>query len=51
MLELVQQVYWWPNMAIYIRDYVKGCHTCAQHKHHNWKTPGTMLALPILEGP
>ena len=49
-MELVQQVYWWLNMAIYIRDYVKGCHTCAQHKHQNWKTPGTMLTLPILEG-
>jgi len=50
-LELVQRMYWWKGQALYVRDYVKGCHTCAQHKHRNWKTPGTLQPLPTPTGP
>ena len=50
-IELVQRIYWWPGMRTYIQNYVKGCHTCAQHKHRNWKTPGTLVTLPIPDGP
>jgi len=34
-----------------IQEYVQGCHTWTQHKHQNWKTLGTMLALPTPDGP
>jgi len=50
-LELVRRTYWWPNMGIYVQNYVKGCHTCAQHKHRNWKTLGLMMPLPTPDGP
>jgi len=51
MYELVKWGYWWPNMAAYIRAYVKGCHTCAQNKHTTQRTPGTMQPLPVPLGP
>jgi hypothetical protein len=50
-LELVQRVYWWPGQSTYIRDYVRGCHACAQQKHWNQQVPGTLHVLPTLEGP
>jgi hypothetical protein len=51
MLELVKRTYWWEHMAEYVRDYVKGCHTCSRNKHRNWQTPGVMEPLPVPEGP
>jgi len=51
MYKLVKWGNWWPNMATYIRAYVKGCHMCAQNKHTTQKTPGTMQPLPVPLGP
>src|SRR5258706_1698259 len=50
-LELIRRMYWWPGQATDVANYIKGCHTCAQNKHRNWKTPGTLHVLPIPEGP
>jgi len=49
--ELVRRAYWWENMARYIKNYVKGCFTCAQNKHNNQKPTGTMQPLPPPLGP
>jgi len=45
--KLIKHSYWWENMTSYIRNYMKGCVTCAQNKHTTKATPGTMLPLPI----
>ena len=50
-LELVAQLYWWPGMMDYIREYVKGCRTCGRNKHRNWWTEGRMLPLQTPNGP
>jgi hypothetical protein len=50
-LELVQRMYWWQGQSTYVRDYVKGCHTCTQQKHRNQQTLGSLHMLPTLEGP
>ena len=30
--ELVQQDYWWPGLATFVKNYVKGCALCQHHK-------------------
>ena len=30
--ELVQRDYWWPGLATFVKNYVKGCALCQQHK-------------------
>ena len=30
--ELVQRDYWWPGLATFVKNYVKGCAFCQQHK-------------------
>src|SRR5271154_3074515 len=30
--ELVQQDYWWPGLAVFVKNYVTGCAICQQHK-------------------
>jgi hypothetical protein len=30
--DLVSRYHWWPNLAIEVRDYVKGCAECQRHK-------------------
>ena len=30
--ELVQWDYWWPGLATFVKNYVKGCALCQQHK-------------------
>ena len=49
--ELVRRSYWWENMVEYIRNYVKGCFTCAQNKHKNRKPASMMQPLPAPLGP
>jgi len=49
--ELIKHSYWWENMTTYIRNYVKGCVTCAQNKHTTKASPGVLLPLPIPLGP
>jgi hypothetical protein len=51
MLDLVSRLYWWPNMHIYVQEYVKGCHTCRRNKHCNWRTAGVLEPLPTPQGP
>jgi hypothetical protein len=30
--DLIARDYWWPNMRIFVRDYVISCDTCARSK-------------------
>jgi hypothetical protein len=41
-LELVRHNYWWPEMMIFIKNYVSGCATCQQMKVN------THLMVPLL---
>ena len=50
-LDLVTRLYWWPGVANYVKDYVKGCRTCGRNKHRNWRTEGKMLPLETPDGP
>jgi len=50
-MELIRRTYWWPKQATDVVNYVKGCHTCAQHKHRNQPTAGTLQVLPTPNGP
>ena len=50
-LELVTRKYWWDNVIEFTKQYVEGCHTCAQNKVRNKKPGGLLQPLPIPEGP
>ena len=50
-LELVTRNYWWPDLRIYIEDYIRTCDICCRSKiprHHPY---GLLQPLPIPEGP
>ena len=48
--ELVQQDYWWPGLATFVKNYVKGCILCQQHKI-NWHPTNPPLQLVPVENP
>ena len=50
-IDLIQRRYWWPKMGTEIRDYIRSCNVCAQHKHTNQRPTGTLQVLPAPEGP
>jgi len=45
----VKQLFVWPKMKQFIRDYVKACSTCQQAKPEHIKSPGLLQPLPIPE--
>lgn len=36
MLEYLQRYFYWPKMAVNIRDYVRNCDSCKANKHINY---------------
>jgi len=43
----VKQLFAWPKMKQFIRDYVRSCTTCQQAKPEHVKSPGLLQPLPI----
>ena len=46
----ITQHYWWNNMTIDIRDWVKACELCQQNKASQKKPQGLLKPMPIPEG-
>jgi hypothetical protein len=45
----VKQLFAWPKMKQFIREYVRGCPTCQQAKPEHVETSGLLQPLPIPE--
>jgi hypothetical protein len=50
-LELVSRNYWWPNLARYIANYVKGCDRCNRTKTFPSKPVGKLIPTQIPSEP
>uniref|UniRef100_A0A671KJW6 Gypsy retrotransposon integrase-like protein 1 n=1 Tax=Sinocyclocheilus anshuiensis TaxID=1608454 RepID=A0A671KJW6_9TELE len=50
-LQLIQNSFWWSNMARDITDYVKSCQICAQSKTPRELPSGLLKPLPIPQRP
>ena len=46
-LELIRWSYFWPQMRVFIEQYVRNCHTCAKSKSHWYAKFGVLKPLPI----
>ena len=49
--ELVERHYWWPGLAIFVKNYVRSCHRCQQFKGQNIAPAGKLQPLPIPTAP
>lgn len=45
-LELVRREYWWPGMAMFVCNYVRGCAVCQQTKINTHPTRLLLMAIP-----
>ena len=47
-LEVVKQIFWWPNLTGWVAAYVKGCADCQQNKprNHPRRTPQFKIPTP-----
>ena len=45
-LELLKRDYWWPGMAVFVRNYVAGCATCQQTKINTHPTVPPLMPIP-----
>ena len=45
-LELVRRDYWWPGMAVFVRNYVHGCSICQQTKINTHPTVPPLMPIP-----
>ena len=43
----VKRIYWWPDMARHIREYVQGCDVCQRNKNLQRQPAGKLMPLPI----
>ncbi|KAL0165649.1 hypothetical protein M9458_037493 [Cirrhinus mrigala] len=50
-LSLVSNTYWWPNMALDVRRFVRGCADCAMAKTPRHLPTGKLLPLPVPRRP
>lgn len=50
-LELVSRNYYWPGMSKDVKDYVRGCATCARSKPSTHKPHGELMSLPAPSRP
>ncbi|KAI2660339.1 Transposon Tf2-6 polyprotein [Labeo rohita] len=46
-LSLVSNTYWWPNMALDVRRFVRGCADCAMAKTPRHLPTGKLFPLPV----
>ena len=44
-LQLILPYYWWPNMKMFITEYVKGCATCQMNKVNTHPTHPPMFPI------
>lgn len=49
-IQKIQQRYFWPNMTLDIRNYVKSCVPCLQNNHLRRKPPGALKPIKPPEG-
>ncbi len=42
----VKRIYWWPDMARHIREYVQGCDVCQRNKNLQRQPVGKLMPLP-----
>jgi hypothetical protein len=49
--KLVERNYFWLRMALYIKKYVKSCHSCAWNKLNTYKVHGFLELYPASERP
>ena len=45
-LELLKREYWWPGMAVFVRNYVQGCAACQQSKPNTHPTSPPLMPIP-----
>ena len=45
--ELVSRDYWWPQLRVFIQDYIKSCDICCRSKAVRHKPYGPLLPLPV----
>ena len=45
-LELMRREYWWPGMAVFVRNYVQGCAVCQQTKINTHPTAPPLMPIP-----
>ena len=43
----VKRIYWWPDMARHIREFVQGCDVCQRKKNLQRQPAGKLVPLPI----
>ena len=48
-LELMRREYWWPGMAVFVRNYVHGCAVCQQTKINTHPTAPPLMPIPAKE--
>ena len=44
--QLVSSEFWWPGLASFVRNYVKGCASCQQHKVNTHPSRPPLLPIP-----
>ena len=49
--KLVSRNYWWPNLTIDVKRYVKGCDICQHMKNRPQKSYGPLMSNPISNEP
>jgi hypothetical protein len=47
--EAIARIYWWPNLAREVSDYVRSCHVCQVNKTGNERPGGLLQPLQIPE--
>jgi len=50
-IELVQRQFAWPGLSTFVKEYVKGCHSCRRNKHSTHKAYGLLHPHPHPEAP
>jgi hypothetical protein len=43
----VRELFAWPNMKQYVKDYINACELCAQAKPEHCRLPGLLQPLPV----
>ena len=51
MLELLKRTYWWPQMKLDVRNFVRGCQSCQRNKIIYQKRATPLYLLNAPEGP
>ena len=50
-LDLIARDYWWPNLRLMVRDYVRSCDVCVRSKPSRRKPAGLLLPLSVASMP